>query len=211
MKLPSDRQIETALLPYGIAASAEMASRIRTYISLLLKWNERISLTTVTSPDEILRFHFGESLFVRSILPVEKSRLADVGSGAGFPGIPLAMATPNITIYLIESNIKKFAFLSEVIRELQLTNVIASRTRMDKFQSLQKPLDFVTARALGQFDDLLAWSRAQLLKSQGLLVLWLGESDVAALSLEKGWDWRPAVPIPGTQRRWILSGAPILG
>ena len=208
MKLPSDREINSVLLPYGVDPSDKLASQIRAYISLLLKWNERISLTTVTDPNQILRFHFGESLFVRSILPVEKSRLADVGSGAGFPGIPLAMAAPDLTVYLIESNIKKFAFLSEVIRELQLTNVIASRTRMEDFQSIPKPLDFVTARALGQFDDLLRWSGAQLFESRGLLILWLGDSDVAAITLEKGWDWRPPVPIPGTQRRFILSGSP---
>ena len=208
MKSPSDDQIQRALQPYGVAPSGEMSARIQAYISLLLKWNERISLTTVTDPDQILRFHFGESLFVRSILPVEKSRLADVGSGAGFPGIPLAMAAPNLTVYLIESNVKKFAFLSEVIRELHLTNVIAKRTRMEDFESIEIPLDFVTARALGHFEDLLEWSRAQLCGPDGTLILWLGESDAAKVSPESGWKWRTAVPIPGTQGRFILSGTP---
>jgi 16S rRNA (guanine527-N7)-methyltransferase len=208
VKLPSYRQIEGALQPYGVAPSTEMISRIQTYISLLLKWNERISLTTVTNPEEILRFHFGESLFVRTILPVEKSRLADVGSGAGFPGIPLAMAAPTLTVHLIESKVKKFAFLSEVIRELHLTNVIASRTRMEEFQSIENPLDFITARAFGQFEGLLGWSRAQLSGSGGRLLLWLGESDVAKVSLETGWIWSRAVPIPSTERRSILSGTP---
>ena len=86
----SDGQIEAALRPYGIAASSELASMIPTYISLLLKWNRTISLTTVTDVDEILRFHFGESLFALTQLSIENGRLADVGSGAGFPGIPLA-------------------------------------------------------------------------------------------------------------------------
>jgi 16S rRNA (guanine527-N7)-methyltransferase len=209
VKLPSDDEIVSALQPYGVAPSGEMAAQIRAYISLLLKWNGRISLTTVTDPTQILRFHFGESLFVRSIFPVEKSRLADVGSGAGFPGIPLAMMAPDLTVYLIESNVKKFAFLSEVIRELQLTNVIASRTRMEEFRLIQKPLDFVTARALGQFEDLLKWSRAQLSGTGGTLILWLGESDAARAARQNDWIWSPATSIPGTERRLILSGSPL--
>jgi 16S rRNA (guanine527-N7)-methyltransferase len=208
VKPPSERQIASALQPYGVTPSTQMTSRIQAYISLLLKWNERISLTTVTDTDDILRFHFGESLFVRSILPVEKSRLADVGSGAGFPGIPLAMAAPNLTVCLIESNAKKFAFLGEAIRELKLTNVVANRIRMEEFRAIGEPLDFVTARALGHFEGLLNWSKVQLSKSRGSLILWLGESDVATVSLDVGWDWRPAVPIPGTDRRFILSGTP---
>jgi 16S rRNA (guanine527-N7)-methyltransferase len=208
MRLPSDSQIERALQPYGVAPSAEMTSRIRAYISLLLKWNERVSLTTVTDPDQILRFHFGESLFARSILPMEKSRLADVGSGAGFPGIPLAMAASELTVYLIESNVKKFAFLGEVIRELHLTNVIAKRTRMEEFESDEMPLDLVTARALGHFEGLLRWARERLAESGGSVILWLGESDVASISLESGWVWSAASQIPGSERRFILSGTP---
>jgi len=115
-------QITDALKPYGIATSIDLIKGVRTYTELLLKWNRSISLTSVTDVEQILRFHFGESLFALSMLPVEKSRLADVGSGAGFPGIPLAMVSPNLTVTLIESNAKKYAFLNEVIRELKLRN-----------------------------------------------------------------------------------------
>ena len=98
--------------------ASELCERIRTYISLLLRWNQSISLTTVTNSDEILRFHFGESLFAASAFSLENGRLADVGSGAGFPGLPLAMLLPDLNVTLIESNAKKFTFLSEVVREL---------------------------------------------------------------------------------------------
>jgi len=124
-------QITDALKPYGIAPSIDLIKGVRTYSELLLKWNRIISLTSVTDVEQILRFHFGESLFALSMLPVEKSRLADVGSGAGFPGIPLAMASPSLTVTLIESNAKKYAFLNEVIRELKLRNVTALHSLME--------------------------------------------------------------------------------
>ena len=81
----TDTQINDALGPYGVRATTDLTAGIKTYIELLLKWNRSVSLTTVIGVDGILRFHFGESLFALPMLPVEKSRLADVGSGAGFP------------------------------------------------------------------------------------------------------------------------------
>ena len=195
--------MESQLIP-----DAEMISRIRAYISLHLKWNKTVSLTTVTEIDEILRFHFGESLFAVPMLPVEKSRLADVGSGAGFPGIPLAMERPELNVTLIEPNLKKFAFLNEVIRELKLTNINTLRSRFEDLTSSEAAFGFVTARALGQFSTLLEWSRLQRFGPGGTVILWLGEEDVAKISAEKGWIWRTATLIPGSERRFIVSGTP---
>src|SRR5579864_8581785 len=110
----TNTQINEVLKLYGVLPTPELAAGIRNYIELLLKWNKTVSLTTVTNVDQILAFHFGESLFALPMLPVEKSRLADVGSGAGFPGIPLAMARPSLNVTLIDPNAKKVAFLHEV-------------------------------------------------------------------------------------------------
>lgn len=203
----SDSQIEAALKPYGIAASSELASMIPTYISLLLKWNRTISLTTVTDVDEILRFHFGESLFALTQLSIENGRLADVGSGAGFPGIPLAMVAQAVKVTLIESNARKFAFLNEIIRELRLKNVVALRCRMEEVNRPDQRFNFVTARALGQFGELLKWSRKQL-NPAGKLVLWLGEEDVMEISDVPEWIWSPQIAIPGSESRFILFGNP---
>src|ERR1700736_5154686 len=169
-------QISDALKPYGIAPSVDFIKGIRTYIELLLKWNRSISLTSVTDVEQILQFHFGESLFALSMLPVEKSRLADVGSGAGFPGVPLAMASPRLTVTLIESNAKKYAFLNEVIRELKLPNVTALHSRMEEIKAPGQDLDIVTVRALGKFEDLLQWTQKEL-APDGRIVLWLGNED----------------------------------
>jgi 16S rRNA (guanine527-N7)-methyltransferase len=206
----TDSQISDALRPYGVAPSIDLVSRIRTYTELLLKWNRTISLTTVTNTEQILRFHFGESLFALSMLPVEKSRLADVGSGAGFPGIPLAMAAPKLTVTLIEANAKKYAFLNEVIRELGLRNVAALRARMEDIGAPRRDLnlDVVTARALGRFDDLLRWAQSELALG-GRMALWLGSDDAKKISSHSGWKWNSPVPIPDSERRCVLVGYPI--
>ena len=109
----SNSFIGDTLRPYGLALEPGIADKIRAYISLLLKWNKKLSLTTVENPEEILKFHFGESIFAASIANFEKSRLADVGSGAGFPGLPLAIIVPSLNVTLIESNGKKCAVPDE--------------------------------------------------------------------------------------------------
>jgi 16S rRNA (guanine527-N7)-methyltransferase len=203
----SDAQVESAVKPYRIASSPELAAKIRTYISLLLKWNRTVSLTAITDVDEIVRFHFGESLFALSVVPLHQGRLADVGSGAGFPGIPLAMGDSSLKVTLIESNTKKFTFLNEVIRELRLKNVVALNCRMEEVSSGDQLFDFITARALGQFEDLLHWSKRQL-SSSGRVILWIGDQDAQRVSTESAWIWDYSVPVPGSERRLILSGSP---
>jgi 16S rRNA (guanine(527)-N(7))-methyltransferase RsmG len=127
------------------ALSPTQLQHISTYIDLLLRWNARINLTAIRDPEEIVTRHFGESLFaarhlfattarkasseknypVPSVPPVVKpcDSAADLGSGAGFPGIPIKLWAPHLALTLIESNQKKTAFLREVIRALTLTNV----------------------------------------------------------------------------------------
>jgi 16S rRNA (guanine527-N7)-methyltransferase len=203
----SESRIESALQAYGVSPISGLATRIHAYIDLLLRWNRAISLTTVTDPEEIVRFHFGESLFALSQLPIEKSRLADVGTGAGFPGLPLAMAIQALEVTLIESNVKKCAFLAEVIRQLKLSNATVYKGRMESFALEAPPFDVVTARALGQFDELLAWSQTHL-AAGGRVLLWLGESDAVDISDRSGWSWDPPQAIPGSVRRVVLSGSP---
>ena len=123
MKPLSDEIIIAALKDYGVATSARLCDQVRIYIDLLLRWNQKTSLTTVTDPAEILRFHFGESLLAVELVPIRHGRLADVGSGAGFPAVPIRMVAEALHVILIESNQKKATFLAEIIRELQLQNV----------------------------------------------------------------------------------------
>jgi 16S rRNA (guanine527-N7)-methyltransferase len=203
----SNDQIEQSLRPYGVAISPEVIEKIGTYVSLLIRWNRTISLTTVTNPAEILKFHFGESIFAASAVDFGQSRLADVGSGAGFPGLPLAMVIPGLDVTLIESNAKKCAFLAEVAGELRLANVTVFRGRMDDFPEDSAPFGFIAARALGHHEGLLAWANKRL-TAHGKVVLWIGDDDARELSLKPDWNWSERILIPGSERRFLLVGAP---
>lgn len=164
-----------------------------------------MSLTTVTDPLQILRFHFGESLFSLSQVPIRHGRLADVGSGAGFPAVPIRMALAGLHITLLESNRKKCAFLSEVVRELALTNVDIHQGRMEEMKSIQCEFDFVTARAVAIDDAFLAWASIAL-RPAGSVVLWLGQDDCVRISRSEKFAWRTPIKIPDSERRVLLIG-----
>jgi 16S rRNA (guanine527-N7)-methyltransferase len=214
MRTLSNLRVAEILGEYSIKVDPKspLIECIQSYTSLLLHWNQSISLTTITDPEEIVRFHFGESFFAASCVPIVDGRLADVGTGAGFPGLPLKMLIPALDLTLIESSAKKAAFLAEAVRTLGLERVHIFRSRMEEFKAgpdsaLSSPFDFITARAFGQFDALLAWSKDHL-GPHGRVVLWLGQGDVALISEMAGWGWAESVQIPGSKRRFIISGMP---
>src|SRR5215471_12648053 len=125
----SEETIRRALGEFQIVPDSRQVMCIQRYIRILLHWNEKLNLTAIRDPLEILYRHFCESMFGASAIPVDKGRLADIGAGPGFPGIPLKLVRPELELVLVESNIKKGTFLAEVIRELELTNtrVLISR------------------------------------------------------------------------------------
>jgi 16S rRNA (guanine527-N7)-methyltransferase len=205
MDLPNS-MISENLGGYGFSPTASECDLIRCYVSMLLRWNGQISLTSVTDPVEILRFHFGESLYGIGAGIVGNGRLADVGSGAGFPGVALALANPKLQVSLIEPNLKKSVFLSEVKRELRVSNVEVLRLRMEEF--VGSSLDYVTARAVGQFEDFLEFSR-RVLTPSGKAVLWVGVADARGLiSNNPEWQWAEPRLIPRSQQRCILVAMP---
>jgi 16S rRNA (guanine527-N7)-methyltransferase len=204
----SDDEIASNLKPYGVTSIPPMCEQIRAYVSLLLQWNRKISLTTVIDPAEIVKFHFGECMFAVSSVPIISGRLADIGAGPGFPGLPIRMAATEIDITLIESNTKKATLISEVVRTIKLDHVTVLRARMEDLDADIAPFDFVTARAFGQHDELLRWAHAHLAAS-GRIVLWLGENDAALISQKPLWSWKPPLRIPGAQRRCLLVGSPL--
>ena len=201
-----DNIIANTLMPYGVEASSAICDAIRAYVHLLLRWNRKIALTTVVDPVEILRFHFGESMFGASAVPIRLGRLADVGAGAGFPAIPISMLRPDLDCVLIESNLKKAAFLAEVIRSLELKRVEVYRGRMEDFQSSLDGFDFSISRALGTHNTFLAWSGEQL-KSTGQIVFWIGDEDGAQIRSHTAWNWRTPIRIPGSDHRALVIGS----
>src|SRR5215469_9592234 len=118
-----NEDIAELLRPYAELDERSLRG-ISKYIDLLLKWNARINLTAIRKPEEIITRHFGESLYAAKLLaPEQGETVIDLGSGAGFPGLPLAMINPQANVVLIESNGKKAAFLNAVVAELGLGNV----------------------------------------------------------------------------------------
>jgi 16S rRNA (guanine527-N7)-methyltransferase len=203
----TEDKIESTLSPFRVQLSAVQIAKIQEYIRLLLKWNQSVSLTSVLDPVEILSRHFGESMFICGLILVENCRLADLGSGGGFPGLALKIACPGLRLVLIESNKKKCAFLSEVIRELELENVEVMPIRYEEIRVSPDFTDVITARAVGGFPDILRWAKTALSR-RGHIILWLGGEDSTRVSSTPDWIWKPAVKIPESQRRFVLIGRP---
>lgn len=201
-------EIAHTLLPYGGKAltNSQLASLAK-YLELLKKWNRTIPLTSIEDDTEIVARHFGESIFAASLLPISRGRLADVGSGAGFPGLPLKIAFPELDVTLLEPNVKKCAFLREVQSVLGLTNVEVARSRYADFHATPTSFDFVCSRALGGYKRLLLWARV-VLKPGGHAILWLGTEDSNLLTRINGWNWALPVRIPESRQRVLLTGTP---
>src|SRR5213078_5190973 len=111
---PSVAVIRRALAEFQLPAYDDQVLQIQQYIKILLAWNDKIYLTAIRDPLEILYRHFCECMFAGTSVPMERSRLADAGTGAGFPGLPLKILRPGLQVFLIESSIKKATFLAEV-------------------------------------------------------------------------------------------------
>lgn len=208
MNALSTSEIRSALSVYGYSATSEYCEKVRVYVDLLLRWNRKVALTSVTEPREILSFHFGESLFgmkVAGMGDVENCRLADLGAGAGFPGMPIAMSLHAMNVTLIESNGKKAAFLAEIKRELRLENVSIHKGRAEDVSDVEK-FEFVTARALGSHEDWLLWS-AKRLTQDGRVVLWLNSEGVQKCGRIPGWKWADPAKIPRTRDRFVAFGS----
>jgi 16S rRNA (guanine527-N7)-methyltransferase len=204
----TNRQICDALSPYAVSPTDGQIAHIRAYLELLLKWNRAISLTSIQDPSEIVGRHFGESMFAAKLLPVENCRLADVGTGAGFPGLALKISCPSLHLSLIESNKKKCAFLAEVVRTLEFSGVEIHPERFEQIRPEIVRANIIVSRAVGEFKQLLGWS-AGALAQRGHIMIWVGAEDAARIAGNSNWIWQPAVHIPDSQRRFILIGRPL--
>lgn len=198
-------QIQSALKPFGAELSDVQLRAIQKYISILLFWNQSISLTSIEEPLEIVSRHFGESIFAGTFLPLRSGRLADVGTGAGFPGLALKIAFRGLSVVLLEPNLKKCAFLNEVKHVLDLQGVAIERTRFEEYRATEPLFDFVCCRALGGHRGFLQWARSAV-KPTGRVALWLGSEDSLLVERMKGWIWDVPVRIPESRRRVILCG-----
>jgi 16S rRNA (guanine527-N7)-methyltransferase len=172
---------------------------LQTYLDLLMRWNARINLTSVRNPEQIVTRHFGESLFAaRMLFPqgrdTETCTLADLGSGAGFPGIPIKLWAQRIELTLIESQNKKATFLREVLRALKLDN---AHVFADRAEDWGNDADVVTLRAVEKFETALPVA-ARLTKPTGRLCLLIGAGQLptARKLVADSWTWDEPHPVP---------------
>ena len=177
---------------------------ISTYIDVLQRWNARINLTAIRDEEEIITRHFGESLLAaRHLFPlrssvVESLEVTDVGSGAGFPGIPIKLWAPEIRLTLIESNHKKATFLREITRTLTLTNVNIQTARAE---TVTDSYDVVTLRAVERLETILPVA-ASLVFPGGRLALLIGQAQLPkAQSTLRALTWSLPIPIPKSKSR----------
>lgn len=237
-RMESER-IAELLEPFlSFELSENQLNSISIYIDILSKWNQRINLTAVRKPEEIVTRHFGESLFAaQHLFPSsaqlpsgDKARLADrrlapettvpgatwneipanaltvvdVGSGAGFPGLPIKIWVPRVRLILIESNHKKATFLKEEVRALGLEGVEVFVARAENFPVASA--DVVTLRAVERFRNILPVASG-MVKTGGRLALLIGGSQIElAKSVTSDFKFQEPVAVPLSQNRTLLVG-----
>lgn len=186
--------------------STDQLQLVTSYLDLLTQWNSKINLTSIRDREGILTRHFGESLFAaRHLLPDPSlgQSVTDIGSGAGFPGMPFKIWARNIHLTLVDSSHKKTAFLNEAVRRLNLSEVKVLPVRAEEIST---KADVVTLRAVERFEKLLP-ILPNLLEPCGQIGLLIGESQIAAArgTLERI-RWSQPLPIPLSRNRTLLIG-----
>ena len=203
-----------------VALTPSQVRDISIYIDLLLKWNAHINLTAVRKPEEIVTRHFGESIFAaRHLFPEERSagigpgsrfpapapHVIDLGSGAGFPGLPIKIWATRVHLTLIEANQKKAAFLREAIRSLKLTDADVFPGRAEGFPGPKGAL--VTLRAIERLELILPVA-AGLLGSDGRMAILVGEAQIRAIrEVLPGLKWSEPARLPLSTNRVLIIGS----
>ena len=192
-----------------VAVSSELAGKLASYLQLLLRWNARTNLSAIREPEEIVLRHFGESLQCAEALPARLTSLLDYGSGAGFPGVPCALARPELAVTLAESQAKKAAFLQELARTLALDlQVHAGRA-----EALPVGTRFgaVTLRAVDRMEEACGVEKGRV-RPGGWLVLLTTRTALEVLAPAlSGLAWQPPRPLRGSEQGVIAMARVLAG
>jgi len=139
----------------GIAINQETLAKLHLYAHLLAEWNKTMNLTAIDKEDEIIEKHFYDSIIPAKVFDFHKKALIDVGTGAGFPGLVLAIIFPDLKVTLVDSTKKKFEFLAEVKSQLSLKNVDFINGRAEELKQFREKFDVATARAFSSLDVII--------------------------------------------------------
>ena len=180
-----------------LSLTPDQVVALESHFSLLERWNRRMNLTSLRSTEEIIVRHYCESLLFGSRLPVGSYRLADIGSGPGFPGFPIAVIHPDCDVSLVESNARKCVLLRESSRTVPNIRVLERRA-----ETLTEEFEWAVTRAVNWSG---LWPSIPRIASHvGLLV---GESDAERIGDKPGYEWQPPEPLPWGKHRVMLFGA----
>ena len=189
-------QLLTQRFSQAGAISAPQVEQLYRHYQLLVRWNRVLNLTSIVNVEEMVVRHYCESLFLGLHLPLEPVSVLDVGSGAGFPGIPMAILRPDCRFTLAESHQRKAVFLREASRALPNVQVAARRAG-----EIEETFDWVVSRAVG-WKEVLPVARRQARR----VALLLGERDADEVCTERGIVWQPAAPIPWGRQQVLVLG-----
>lgn len=167
------QELQSYLKENNVEISDEQITMFSTYSSMLKEWNEKFNLTAITDESEIIEKHFLDSLILGKYVDLSNKKVLDIGTGAGFPGIPLAILFPTAKISLSDSNRKKITFLNEVVKQLNLKNVTVIQSRIEDMNKYKDSFDFITARALKALNILVELA-IPLCKVHGSLLAYKG-------------------------------------
>jgi 16S rRNA (guanine527-N7)-methyltransferase len=172
------QMLDSGARELGVGLSEAQLDSCLLYLSELKKWNRKINLTAIRDDRDIIIKHFLDSFsFFKGFAPIEGLKLLDMGSGAGFPALPLKIAIPGISVTMVESVKKKAAFLRHIIRTLRLTGAEVSDKRTQELRdSFHSIFDVVTARAFADMETALAAGKP-FLQSNGIMVLSRGQEE----------------------------------
>jgi 16S rRNA (guanine527-N7)-methyltransferase len=176
-----------------VELSPGQVEALEAHYRLLLRWNRTLNLTSIRKIEEAVERHYCESLFLGTHLPQDLLRIADIGSGAGFPGFPVAVLRPDCSVTLIESHQRKAVFLREASRSLPNVRVLARRA-----EDMNEQFDCAISRAVS-YEDLASFLK-NLAPNADLLTG--GEEPPGGI----GFVWQPPIPMPWGAQRFLRIG-----
>jgi 16S rRNA (guanine(527)-N(7))-methyltransferase RsmG len=177
--------------------SPEQVAALEAHYELMVRWNRTLNLTTITDMEEAIERHYCESLFVGQVPDLPSQKIADIGSGAGFPGFPVAVLRPDCSVTLIESHQRKAVFLKEASRRLPNIRVLAKRA-----EDVTEAFDWAISRAVS-YQDL---TRSLRRLAPNAILLTGSDPPPADLSF----SWRPPIPLPWGNQRFLRITEPRL-
>ena len=214
-KYMTPEEIEAMVAPILLRPLPESAYvQLSAYLQLLSHWNQKINLTAVRDPKVLVKLHLAECLRAAQRIAPGVKTVLDFGSGAGFPGIPIQVVRPDVSVTLAESQVKKAAFLRETVRELSLGKASVHAGRVEDMPAYSV-FDVVTLRAVDKMAEAIKAAISRVRPAGGAVMVLTSRSEVPAVMSATSSsenpetaenEWLPPDNVPGTDQRVILTG-----